>query len=394
MSGEQQARQFLEQAILVAPSEQIKNEFAIMKELYDQKLWHNLTEKLVSLIDQINGDDLKQIYNGFIKYFENHINQFTLAQIAVRVASAYPPSEGIQFLKSLADKFSNDPALIEPSLYLSSSILLLSLSLGLSNEAESKTLLDSFESSLKSLPPALSVPGKLSPLIYSNYHLALSQYYQLKNSLPDFYTHSMLYLSYTPLSSIPPSLQVSLATSLALSALTSESLYSFGDLLNHPILNSLQNTNKQYLISLLTAFNRGDMESYTKLADGEYAAIMNNEEGLKGKAGVLKIKIAVLGLMELVLERGSGERVFKFSEIESRCRVERNDVERLVMRGMSLGLVKGVIDEVEEKVVISWVQPRVLDIESVKKMRDRLEDWRKKVHATLVFVEQQTGNEI
>ena len=204
----------------------------------------------------------------------------------------------------------------------------------------------------------------------------------------------MLYLSHTPLTSIPPQLQLSLATSLSLAALTSESLYSFGDLLNHPILNALKGSNKSYLLNLLEAFNRGDMESYSKLADGEYASIMNQEEGLKGKAGILKVKIAVLGLMELVLERGSGERVFGFEEIEKRCRVERNDVERLVMRGMSLGLVRGNIDQVEGKVIVTWVQPRVLDLEGVKKMRDRLEDWRKKVHATLVFVEQQTGEAI
>ena len=102
MSGEQHARQFLEMAIIAAPSEQIKTEFAIMKELYEQKLWHNLTEKLVALVDQINGDDLKQIYHGFIKYYENHINQFTLAQTAVKVASAYRKNFNIKSLNYIS----------------------------------------------------------------------------------------------------------------------------------------------------------------------------------------------------------------------------------------------------------------------------------------------------
>ena len=35
------------------------------------------------------------------------------------------------------------------------------------------------------------------------------------------------------------------------------------------------------------------------------------------------------------------------------------------MRALSLNLIKGLIDEIEHKVYISWVQPRVLDINQV-----------------------------
>ena len=35
------------------------------------------------------------------------------------------------------------------------------------------------------------------------------------------------------------------------------------------------------------------------------------------------------------------------------------------MRALSLGLVKGVIDEVDQKVHMTWVQPRVLNTEQV-----------------------------
>ena len=38
----------------------------------------------------------------------------------------------------------------------------------------------------------------------------------------------------------------------------------------------------------------------------------------------------------------------------------------LVMRALSLGLVKGTIDEVDESVHMTWVQPRVLNTEQVK----------------------------
>ena len=40
-------------------------------------------------------------------------------------------------------------------------------------------------------------------------------------------------------------------------------------------------------------------------------------------------------------------------------------IELLVMRALSLGLVKGSIDQIDSKIFISWVQPRVLDINQV-----------------------------
>lgn len=37
----------------------------------------------------------------------------------------------------------------------------------------------------------------------------------------------------------------------------------------------------------------------------------------------------------------------------------------LVMKALSLGLVKGSIDEIDQKVHMTWVQPRVLDLQQV-----------------------------
>ncbi len=42
-------------------------------------------------------------------------------------------------------------------------------------------------------------------------------------------------------------------------------------------------------------------------------------------------------------------------------------VELLVMKALSLGLVKGSIDQVDKKVHMTWVQPRVLDRNQVRK---------------------------
>ena len=45
------------------------------------------------------------------------------------------------------------------------------------------------------------------------------------------------------------------------------------------------------------------------------------------------------------------------------------------MRAMSLGLIKGVIDGVEELVSVTWVQPRVLDKGQLSLLHDQLGAW-------------------
>ena len=48
----------------------------------------------------------------------------------------------------------------------------------------------------------------------------------------------------------------------------------------------------------------------------------------------------------------------------------------LVMKALSLGLVKGSIDEVDNKVHLTWVQPRVLDLEQVSSVYAKHQMWQ------------------
>ena len=50
------------------------------------------------------------------------------------------------------------------------------------------------------------------------------------------------------------------------------------------------------------------------------------------------------------------------------------------MKSLSLELIKGVISGVDSKVAITWVIPRVMDRDSIKKQIVKLSDWMDKVY--------------
>ena len=51
-------------------------------------------------------------------------------------------------------------------------------------------------------------------------------------------------------------------------------------------------------------------------------------------------------------------------------------VEWIMMRAMSLGLIKGTIDEVESTFSVTWVQPRVLNLDQLGVLQTQIGDWK------------------
>lgn len=55
--------------------------------------------------------------------------------------------------------------------------------------------------------------------------------------------------------------------------------------------------------------------------------------------------------------------------------MQPDEIEHLVMKALSLGLLRGSIDQVAQVAQIHWVQPKVLDMNQIDGMRNRLKDW-------------------
>lgn len=108
----------------------------------------------------------------------------------------------------------------------------------------------------------------------------------------------------------------------------------------------------------------------------------------------MKQKVRTIAFLELLFRCGKDERSLPFQKIADECKVDKDTVEILVMKAMSLQLVRGVIDQVEELAHIDWIQPRYLNMGHIRTMADKLRDWEDKMTNIIHIVDdkrQQTG---
>jgi len=142
----------------------------------------------------------------------------------------------------------------------------------------------------------------------------------------------------------------------------------------------------------LAAFNFGNLTDW-KLLQKKYTTQIAHSD-LNGKEDKLTTKIKILSLIELVFTKPSGLRRLSFDTISKTADVRIDQVESLVMRALSLGLLKGTIDEVDQVVNFTWVQPRILNLNQIAGMRDRLSTWVKSVKDSLDLMESEMTPEL
>ncbi|KAL8101835.1 26S proteasome non-ATPase regulatory subunit 13 homolog A-like [Apium graveolens] len=357
-----------------------------LADLYQRKLWHQLTLKLELFISHAafqTGDALIQLYHNFITDFETKINLLKLAHIAVIVSRQYTEKEAaISYLDGMIEKLrsTKESRIEEPILYIRMQIAMFNLEKG--DQKECKKLLDDGKSTLDSMTD-------IDPSVHASYYWISSQYHKSRQEFADFYKSALLYLAYTSVESLSESFKLDLAFDLSLSALLGENIYNFGELLAHPILKSLLGTNVEWLYYILEAFNSGDLARYQELCRVHNAALSSQPALVENEKKLLE-KINILCLMEIIFSRPSEERTIPLSIIAERTRLTVEEVEYLLMKSLSVHLIEGIIDQVEGTVHVSWVQPRVLGISQIKSLRDRLDNWMGKVHTALLSVEAET----
>lgn len=221
---------------------------------------------------------------------------------------------------------------------------------------KSEKILDSFDS--------------VETIVHAAFYRVNAEYYESKLDFASFYRNALLYLACIDLESLTAAERRDRAYDLSIAALVSTSIYNFGELLLHPILEALQNPNDVWLANLIFAFNRGDLIAYDKLTNH-----ISDNALLRGHKDELREKIYLAALTEAVFRRPPHDRAMSFSTISFETKVRPDEIEHLLMKALSLGLLRGSIDQVDQVARINWVQPKVLDMAQIGGMRSRLQEW-------------------
>jgi len=206
--------------------------------------------------------------------------------------------------------------------------------------------------------------------VHGRFYLLTSEYYKAIADYANYYVNALRYLGCTDIETISMEDRKEKCFTLALAALLGDNVYNFGELLCHPIVSSLEGTPKAWVIELLRAFNHGDIKKFEALR-----SYWTTQSDLQVHELTLKRKMCLLCLMEMTFTKESNQRVLTFEEVSEKTTLPIQEVEILMMKALSLGLVKGTIDQVDQKITMTWVQPRVLDKQQISMMKSRLDKW-------------------
>jgi len=431
---------YIEQLIVEFPDS--ADDLRKCKDVYQKKLWHQLTDSLehVILTSKCKIDFIR-FEAKFIRDFRKYMNTLRYGSLVIQIAQrSYQQKiineiQGIAFLeqaltlieddekKSKEQQHFDDKKIdnTQTKLLIKTQVALFELNRTVEasdddkkdekktgdeeyNEEEDEYANTPFKIAKKKLDE-IEVEMEESvracpPLIYSRYHYVCSKLWQSqseKNELPSdiswtamFYKHAMSYLGYTALNQVDNITQW--ANDIALAALVAPDFYNFGELSLHPIMKSLEGTENEWVLEIVKAYIEADMNAYNVVMDKYSEKIKSNHVLNTAKPGDILIqKIRLLALVRLAFKKESFERIISFKQIQEYTKCEENNVEYLIIKAMSLNLIKGVCDEIDQTVNVTWVKPAILDNKQIGALQEKVELWIKKIEQTQKEINPQLG---
>merc|ERR1711966_325833 len=107
--------------------------------------------------------------------------------------------------------------------------------------------MDEVKEIMKSAEKTLDAIHEISDLTYSFFYKLCASFHQKRVSPAEFYRSTLQYLTYTPADTLSSSQQCEIARDLCLAAFAAESMFTFGELLQHPVLQALTGTEFEWM---------------------------------------------------------------------------------------------------------------------------------------------------
>lgn len=232
---------------------------------------------------------------------------------------------------------------------------------------------------------AVSPPASIQASVYRISAL----YDKFSMNFSAFYRHTFLYLACLPVESMSVASEKNLeiAHDLCLAALLADDIYNFGELLQHPILNLLRGTKFEFLVSIISAFNAGELQIFVSEAAPLVQAVKGHP-ALAAHFAFLQEKLCLMSLAHLLFVQIKNDRRVTFGVISGATKVPLDQVEFLLIKAVSCKIIRGIIDQVDGSITVTWIQPRTLDQSQIGELLSAVEAWNGKVGETLSMVQE------
>lgn len=369
-----------------------------LEDYYERKLWNQLTlalEELYQNPESQVGTFRQQIFSLFLSQFQTKLNQIKLIDFLLQsfddnqvcfdklkelkesLVNELTKKYGSRKPDNLDELINNDESVIYINLQIARYALLLN-NPNLADEIL-ESVGDKFENTLQ---------NEFSSKINAAFYLTKCQYYKIHDNYNLFYTNGLLYLSSldTPL---PENQQVQFCYDLCIAALLGSKIYNFGELILHDILKVISDPNGQYfwLFSLIQHLNSGNLAEFNKWLKPS----LEKSPLLAHHDRFLHQKIVIMSLLELISTELTTNKKLLFQSISEVTGTPIDEVELLIIKCFSLNLIKGYINQIQQILVVTWLQPRILNLDQVKNLYNHLVDWDSRVESLAKDVHSRGG---
>lgn len=346
------------------------------------RLWHQLCQHLIELSENQelqSGTFLIEMYKSVVVSIEPAFNPMKIMLILKNVIKNFYGrlEEAIKFLEEV-----NQRLKLQGEECFFMQCLKAECYLGLNRLYDCNDILKEVKVSLEKL-------FDVDHIVYAYFYKLSALYFEKKENYDEFYNYALQFFAYCPEDTITKDEKINLCYKMALASLIGEKMFNFSELIEKEYFKILINSQYEWVYNLIKSLSTGKVDQFVNMLNN-YKTHFDSVQELTNKKDFLDLKVRITALLDLVFQKNRNERVLSFKEISVGCFCDLKQVEVISMKALSLGLIKGHVDEVEEVLVVTWIQPKFLEREKISILSDRLDVWIKKTNSLLTEFEDSS----
>lgn len=346
------------------------------------RLWHQLCQHLIELSENQelqSGTFLIEMYKSVVVSIEPAFNPMKIMLILKNVIKNFYGrlDEAIKFLEEV-----NQRLKLQGEECFFMQCLKAECLLGLNRLYDCNDILKEVKVSLEKL-------FDVDHIVYAYFYKLSALYFEKKENYDEFYNYALQFFAYCPEDTITKDEKINLCYKMALASLIGEKMFNFSELIEKEYFKILINSQYEWVYNLIKSLSTGKVDQFVNMLNN-YKSHFESVQELTNKKDFLDLKVRITALLDLVFQKNRNERVLSFKEISVGCFCDLKQVEVISMKALSLGLIKGHVDEVEGVLVVTWIQPKFLEREKISILSDRLDIWIKKTNSLLTEFEDSS----